>query len=243
MRCICRLLVVPTLAVYLLHPISVCWADSGDSTRVADANQHAHKAKGGYPYREKSDYVLQELDLKLGDVVADVGAGDGWWAEKMAEVVGEQGAIHAGEVVQDKVDKMKKKFADVPQVKPYLCPMDGTGLDENSCDLVFFSKTYHHLNKDGQVDYLGGLRSVVKPTGRLVVIEHYQELTAGRARDHSWSPGLLTKQAEEAGWILVRSELITGTNHFMAIFVQKDLFPVEKPKEKEKAPEPDKKEG
>ncbi len=237
MRCTCRFLVVLTFAVFLLQPTGVCRADSCDSTRVADANQHAHKVKGGYPYREKGDYVLQELDLKPGDVVADVGAGDGWWAEKMAVAVGEQGAIHAGEVVQDKVDKMKKKFADVPQVKPYLCPMDSTGLEENSCDLVFFSKSYHHLNKDGQVDYLGDLRSVVKPTGRLVVIEHYQALTAGRARDHSWSPGLLTKQAEEAGWILVRSELITGTNHFMAIFVQKELFPIEQPKEKKAAPD------
>lgn len=229
MRCIGRLLVVLTVAAYLFAPTGLCIADSGDSTRVADEKQHARKTKGGYPYREKSDYVLWELDLKLGDVVADVGAGDGWWAEKMAPVVGEQGVIHAGEVAQDKVDKMKKKFADVPQVRPYLCPLDGTGLPEDSCDLVFFSKSYHHLDKDGQVDYLDDLRSVAKPTGRLVVIEHYQELATGRAKDHAWSPGLLTRQAEEAGWVLTRSELIKGTNHFIAIFVQKDLFGVKEP--------------
>jgi ubiquinone/menaquinone biosynthesis C-methylase UbiE len=185
--------------------------------------------KGGYPDREKSDYVLKELALKPGDVVADIGAGDGFWSEKMAEVVGAEGTVHAGEVAEDKVDKMKKRFADVPQVKPYLCPLDGPGMEENSCDLVFLSKTYHHLDKDGQVDYLNDLRSVVKPTGRLVVIEHYQELATGRARDHAWSPGLLTQQAEEGGWILVRSELITGTHHFIAAFVQKDLFGIKEP--------------
>ncbi len=232
MKCIGRSLALLTLAAYLLTPVSVSFADSGESTRLADGKQHTRTAKGGYPYREKSEYVLKELDLKPGDVVADVGAGDGWWAEKMAPAVGEQGAIHAGEVAQDKVDKMKKKFADVPQVKPYLCPLDGTGLDENTCDLVFFSKSYHHLDKDGQVDYLKGLCSIAKPTCRLVVIEHYQELAVGRARDHAWSPGLLSQQAEEAGWILLRSELITGTNHFIAIFVQKNVFPVEQPKKK-----------
>jgi hypothetical protein len=50
-------------------------------------------------------------------------------------------------------------------------------------------------------------------------------LASGRSKEHAWSPGLLIQQAEEAGWILVRCELMTGTYHFVAIFVQKELFP------------------
>jgi hypothetical protein len=50
-------------------------------------------------------------------------------------------------------------------------------------------------------------------------------LGSGRGAEHAWSPGLLIQQAEEAGWILVRCELMTGTYHFIAIFVQKELFP------------------
>lgn len=232
MRRIGRVLAVATFAACLLATPGASFSDSCESTRIGNDNQHAEKIKGGYPYRDKSTYVIWELDLKRGDVVADIGAGDGWWAEKMAPLVGEQGVIHAGEVVQDKVDKMKKRFANVPQVRPYLCPTDSAGLPEDSCDLVFLSKTYHHLDKDAKVDYLNRLRSVVKPTGRLVVIEHYQDLATGRAREHAWSPGLLTQQAEQAGWILVRSELITHTNHFIAIFVQKELFGIEEPKQK-----------
>jgi predicted methyltransferase len=201
------------------------YADSGESTRVVDANQHTYKGTGRYPYRDKSDYVLKELDLKVGDVVVDIGAGDGWWAERMAKIVGTEGVIHASEVVQKMVDEMKEKFADMPQVKPYLSPTDGTSLPENSCDLAFLSKTYHHL-KGGHVDYLRHLRKVVKHTGRLCVIERIPA-AAGRGRDHSWSPGLLLQQAEEAGWIPVRYELITGTNHYITIFVQKELFPPE----------------
>lgn len=236
MKSIRHLLLALIAAALLAYPSTGVYADSGETTRVTDEKQHARTAGGGYPYREKSEYVLEELDLKPGDVVVDIGAGDGWWTEKMAPAVGEKGVIHAAEIVQKKVDKMKQRFADVPQVKPYLCPKDGTGLEENTCDLVFLSKTYHHLNKDGHVDYLRHLRSVVKPTGRVVVIEHYRELAAGRGRDHALSPASLIQQADEAGWILLRCELVKGTYHFMAILAQKDLFPIKQP-EKEKPPE------
>jgi len=200
------------------------YADSVQSTRVIDKNQHACTGGGGYPYRNKSEYVLKELDLKVGDVVVDIGAGDGWWAEKMAKFVGSEGTIHASEVEQKKVDRMKEKFADIPQLKPYLCPTDGTALADNSCDLAFLSKTYHHLNKGGHVDYLRHLRKVVKITGRLCVIEKHAAFASGRGKEHAWLPDLLFRQAEEAGWIPVRYELITGTYHYIAIFVQRELF-------------------
>jgi len=219
----CNLFRLLVLLIVIAAPTTT-YADSGQSTRVIDANQHVYKGADRYPYREKSDYVLKELDLKPGDVVVDIGAGDGWWAEQMVKSVGTEGVIHASEVEQKKVDEMKEKFAHIPQIKPYLSPTDSTDLPENSCDLAFLSKTYHHLNKGGHVDYLLHLRKVVKPTGRVCVIERHPSLADGRGKEHAWSPGLLIQQAEKAGWILVRYELMTGTYHYITIFVQKDLF-------------------
>lgn len=201
--------------------------DSWQGTRVTDSNQHQPAGTGRYPYRAKSDYVLRELDLRPGDVVVDIGAGDGFWAERMAALVGKEGTIYASEVEQNKVDRMKEKFGDLPQLKPYLCPTDGTGLQENSCELAFLSKTYHHLEADGRVDYLRHLRKVVRPTGRLCVIERYAGI-AGQRGSHDMLLSQLVKQAEQAGWIAVRYELMTGTYHYIAIFVQKELFPPER---------------
>ena len=212
----------------VLSVATVSCADTGESTRIVDSKQHHLSGSGRNQYRTKSDYVMKELDLKPGDVVADIGAGDGWWARQMAKFVGDDGVIHAGEVEQKKVDEMKKKCADSPQVKPYLIPFDGTDLPENSCDLAFLSKTYHHLNKGGHVDYLRHLHKVVKPTGRLCVIERHSGIRgSARSREHAWAPGLLIQQAEKAGWIVVRCELIKGTYHFIAIFVQNEVFPPE----------------
>lgn len=201
--------------------------DSWQGTRITDSNQHQPAGTGRYPYRGKSDYVLRELDLRPGDVVVDIGAGDGFWAERMAALVGKEGTVYASEVEQNKVDRMKEKFGDLTQVRPYLCPTDGTGLAENSCELAFLSKTYHHLNADGRVDYLRHLRKVVRPTGRLCVIERYADI-AGQRSSHDMLLSQLVKQAEQAGWIAVRYELMTGTYHYIAIFVQKDLFPPER---------------
>jgi arsenite methyltransferase len=218
----------PFILLTLVAGAVVVSADSQESTRILEAGQHALAGAGRNQYRQKSEYVLRELDLKDGDVVADIGAGDGWWARQMASFVGAEGVIHAGEIEQKKVDDMKAKCADSPQVKPYLIPLDSTALPENSCDLAFLSKTYHHFNEGAHVGYLRHLHKVVKPTGRLCVIERHSAIPGGaRAKEHGWSPGLLMQQAEEAGWIGVRCELITGTYHFIAIFVQKELFPAE----------------
>lgn len=174
---------------------------------------------GGQGYREAADQVIKRLALKEGQVIVDVGAGDGWWAKRMADKIGTQGVIHAGEISQEKVDTLKKNCAGKPQIKPYVCPLDGTGLAEKSCDLAFISKTYHHFDKDGQEDYLRHLKQVVKPAGRLVILERHISLATGRGLEHSAMPGLLAQMAEKAGWMLLRCELLRGSDHFMATFV------------------------
>jgi|GEM_PF-723631 len=197
--------------------------DVAQSTRVTDPQQYAKSGSGGYAYRQQADYILKELDLWPGDVVVDIGAGDGWWAEKMAAAVGPQGAVHAAEIDQRLVDRMKQRFASLPQVKPYLCKADSLELPDGSCDLAFLSQTYHHLRKDTRVEYLRHLRKVVKPTGRLAVVENYSELL-GSGKDHATQLSTLLSEAEQAGWIPVRCQLIRDSSAYIAIFVQKDLF-------------------
>ncbi len=228
-----RLLVVLLLIAPSWLAPQLTFAESDLSTRITDAAQHRRQGSKSYPYRAQSDYVLKELDLQPGDAIVDVGAGDAWWSEKFAKVVGESGVVHAAEIAEKKVVAMREKFADVPQLKPYLIESDSTGLPENSCDVAFFSQSYHHLNKDGHVDYLKHLHAVVKPTGRVVIIEKYTETGLGSGT-HGTRLSRLVRQAEEAGWVPVRVELMTGTYHYIAILAQQELFPPEPKKKKKK---------
>ena len=217
-----KLLHLFVMLIVMASPV-LASVDSFESTRITNPKQHLCSQDSRYPYRDKPDRVLKQLDLKPGDVVVDIGAGDGFWAEKMAPLVGSSGTIHASEVEQDKVDKLKERFTDLPRVKSYLSPFDSTALAENTCDMAFLSKTYHHLSEGTHVDYLKHLHQVVKPDGRLCVIEKHAALVDGRG-SHAWSPALLLQQAEEAGWIIVRLQMITGTHHFIALFVQEEMF-------------------
>ncbi len=191
---------------------------------VGQQKEQSGGSIGGKGYREAAGYVVKRLGLRRKSVVVDIGAGDGWWSSKIAEKLGPKGVIHAGEIDQKKVDTIKEKWEAVPQIKPYLCPKDGTGLEENSCDLAFISKTYHHFDKNTHVDYLRHLKKVIKPSGRVVIIERHADLASGRGKEHGWQPGLLGQQAEQAGWMLLRCELIPGSDHFMAIFVKPKAF-------------------
>lgn len=218
-----QFLLLLALTTTLVSALGVTPTAMWCSTRVTEPKQYVRADGSGYAFRAQSDYILRELDLRQGDVVVDIGAGDGWWSEQMAKFVGDEGIVYAAEVTKEKVDHMKRRFADKHQIRPYLCPTDGTNLPENSCDLAFFSMVYHHLKPNGRVDYLRHLRKVVKPTGRVCVIDRYAELI-GRHRSHAVSLSQLAKQAELAGWIPVRYELISGTRHYIALLVQKDLF-------------------
>jgi ubiquinone/menaquinone biosynthesis C-methylase UbiE len=208
--------------VVIAATLILCWPAAGQQKR--EGRGQRGESVGGRGYREAVDYVIKRLGLRRNSLVVDIGAGDGWWSSKMAEKLGPKGVIHAGEVDQKKVDAMKQKWQAVCQIKPYLCPMDGTGLQENSCDVAFISKTYHHFAKGTHVDYLRHLKEVIKPSGRVVIIERHSDLATGRGKEHAWQPGLLGHQAEEAGWMLLRCELIPRSDHFMATFVQPETF-------------------
>lgn len=193
------------------------------NSRILDAAAFASRDGGGYAYRDKADWILDRLDLRPGDAVVDIGAGDGWWSDKLAQRVGPNGRVYAAEVQSSLVERMKQRFHDRPQIEPYECPADQPGRPEGSIDLAFISQTYHHLPAEGRVKYWQALAAQCKPTGRVCVIETYPEI-ALRGQDHGTQLSKLIAEAEQGGWIAVEVWFLPGTQHYLAVFAPKPAF-------------------
>jgi len=67
------------------------------------------------PEREKEerpDLLIEALKLKPGDVVADIGAGTGYYSWRMAQKVGENGLVYAVDIQQEMLELLAKRMAE-----------------------------------------------------------------------------------------------------------------------------------
>lgn len=120
---------------------------------------------------EETERLAEVMGLKPGMVVADVGAGDGRWSEKLAGFVGEEGHVYATEIDDDDVERMKDRFADAElgNVTAVLGRVDDTGLPEGCCDVILLRMVYHHFTEPEKMRR--SLHRSLRPGGLLVVVD------------------------------------------------------------------------
>ena len=126
---------------------------------------------------QEPDKVMKALQLSPMDVVADIGAGGGYFTERFSKTVGPFGLVYATDVQDVMLENLKKRASvnGLHNVKVVRGAFDDPMLPENSCDLVFFSSVYKEI--DNRVDYMRKVRRVLKPGGRVAIIEYRPEAT------------------------------------------------------------------
>jgi ubiquinone/menaquinone biosynthesis C-methylase UbiE len=124
---------------------------------------------------EDTSLAVRLLGLKKGWVVADVGAGSGYYTVRMAKAVGDAGKVYANdlqpgmlEILQKNVEKAKLK-----NVVPVLGTADDPKLPTESLDMILMVDVYHEFSRPQQM--LGKMREALKPGGRLVLLEYRAE--------------------------------------------------------------------
>jgi ubiquinone/menaquinone biosynthesis C-methylase UbiE len=119
----------------------------------------------------KIDYIISKLELRPGQVVADLGAGPGVISLPMAKAVAPSGKVYAVDIDQAFIDHIAMRAAEqsIHNVKPILGKLTDPGLPAQDVDVALFHDVLHHI-KD-RVDYLKNTAKYVKPDGRIAIVE------------------------------------------------------------------------
>ena len=122
---------------------------------------------------ERTDLLLTELALAPGMVVADIGAGTGYIARRMAAQVGAKGVVYAVDVQPEMIRMLRSLAAGLAQIKPVLGAVDDVRLPAASVDLAIMVDVYHELEFPREV--LASIVRSLKPGGRVVFVEYRAE--------------------------------------------------------------------
>ncbi len=124
---------------------------------------------------ERTDLLVRALQLKPGMVVADIGAGTGYLARRMAPAVMPGGRVLAVDVQPQMVRMLQDavRQSGLTQIEPLLGADDDVKLAAASVDLALMVDVYHELAWPHEV--LASIVRALKPGGLLVFVEYRAE--------------------------------------------------------------------
>jgi arsenite methyltransferase len=165
---------------------------------------------------QKPHEVLRALDLKEGEVVADVGAGSGYFSFRFCHHVGETGRVYAVDVNPDMIVHINRKIRDlgVKNLITILATPDDPLLLDSSVDRFFICDTWHHI--ENQAQYLKVLKRMLKPGGQIIMIDfHKRELPVGPPLEMKIAREDLVSQMESADFQLARELTFLPYQYFL----------------------------
>lgn len=156
---------------------------------------------------QKPEDVLQQLNLKSGDVVGDVGAGSGYMTLALSKAVGPSGKVYAEDITPGFLDEVRAKIAkeNLTNVEVLLGTTTDAKLPDACCDVIFVLDAYHHF--EWPEPMLASVRKALKPNGRLVIIEFhrksnpmFEKLKIDYQKHIQLDDGQVLAQIQKLGW-------------------------------------------
>ena len=167
---------------------------------------------------ERTDLVLTNLELAPSSIVADIGAGSGFFSRRIARLIPE-GEVIAVDIQPEMLAILEANASaeNISNIRTILASETSPNLASNSIDLAIMVDVYHELMWPREV--LLNIKAALKPGGRVILLEY-------RAEDksvpiipiHKMSAAQASKELEAVGFELAENKDFLPSQHFL-VFV------------------------
>ena len=172
--------------------------------------------------RQKPVELLQEMGVKPGMTVADIGTGVGYLLPFLSRAVGPSGRVLGEDIQEDFLAKARAKAEreGLPNVTFVKGTEKNAGLPEKSADIILALDAYHHF--DFPAEMLASLGKALRPGGRLFIVDYYknkESMPNGRAVQHiRLDEEDVIKEVEANGFRLVERLVHIPKVQYLAAF-------------------------
>jgi SAM-dependent methyltransferase len=198
-----------------LVSVLACSSASKPAPAPAAAPAHDHRHHGAMPHRfedaeawakvfddptrdawQQPDRVIASLALDRTMTVADIGAGTGYFAVRLAPLVAE---VIATDVEPDMVRYLAERARrdGHANLRAALTPPDDPQLAPGSCDRILVVDVWHHLGD--RRGYAAKLAAALAPDGILAIVDYQLDASRGPPPAHRLAPDAIIADLEAAG--------------------------------------------
>jgi ubiquinone/menaquinone biosynthesis C-methylase UbiE len=162
---------------------------------------------------QKPHEVISALALQPDAAVADIGAGTGYFAARLANML-PQGVVYAVDVEPEMVRYLgeRAKREGLQNLKPVAARADDARLPAK-VDLIVLVDVYHHIEKRER--YFRRLAAFLKPGGRLAVIDFRLDSPQGPPRAARIAPEKVKAELAAAGYALAAEHAFLPRQYFL----------------------------
>lgn len=149
--------------------------------------------------------MREELKVKPGMSVCDMGCGNGYHTLPLADMVGATGKVYAVDAQAEMIEMLRKRIdaKGITNIVPIVGLFHDPKLQPNSCDMILLVDVYHEFSHP--VEMLAAMHQALKPEGQLVLVEfRAEDDTVPIKPEHKMTKAQITKELDANGYALKR---------------------------------------
>jgi len=165
---------------------------------------------------EKPQLVIDALEIKPGQTIADLGAGSGYYSFRIAPLVGPTGKVLAIDIEPTMLDVIAQRASreHVANIATVRSSARDPNLAPHSVDLLFMVDVYHELEYPYEV--MSRVREALKPGGRVALVEYRAEDPAVQIKPvHKMSEAQVRREMQAAGFKHVKTVRTLPLQHLI----------------------------